>query len=258
MPDLFAHQQFGNRVLERMPAYVNLDKEVFIWAQEGPDIWSYWKPWKRNKRSWTVHNEKSEQFVEFLLNNYPDNKAVVSYALGFLCHIIYDEYAHPFIDDSAFCINNLWKDCDHIALERAIDIRMMSQYGKTPRCLLVNWPKKGIKLVESAINQAYETIYGWNKCSLSIRSAYRTRFILYLMFWDPLGILYTLGRLFGIDKLKSLSYYGKTSLPDVAYSESSINWDELSKSFDNITGNAIGKAADMIVNHYAISVKVNQ
>lgn len=247
MPDLFAHQQFGKRVLESLPTYVNVDKEMFMWAQEGPDFWAYWRPWKKNSRNRIVHNESSKQFVKFLISQNPDNIEVFSYALGFLCHVIYDEYAHPFIDDSVSHLQQFWKDCNHTTLERAIDIRMMTQDGKTPRCLVKNWPKKGITPIESAINHAYESIYGWSGSSLAIRSAYRTRFILYLMFWDPLGIWFTLGRLTGINNLKSLSYFGKISPPYVGDSKQNIDMDKFYSTFDNLTNNAINKAVDMVV-----------
>lgn len=251
MPDLFAHQQFGKRVLESLPAHVTVDKEIFMWAQEGPDFWSFWRPWKKNNRSWIVHNEKSKQFVKFLISKNPDNKKVCSYALGFLCHIIYDEYAHPFIDDSASHLKQFWNDCNHIALERAIDIRMMRQCGKTPRCLLRNWPTRGIKPIESAIDQAYDSIYGWPGSSAAIRSAYRTRYFLFLMFLDPLGICFAFGRLTGTDKLKSLSYFGKIPPNDLNH-DHSISWNEFYSKFDSITNKAISKAVDIIVNYCVV------
>lgn len=255
MPDLYLHRVFGECVLSRLPEDINIDKRTFMWAQEGPDFWFFWKSRKKPSRNRLMHTSKSQEFVGYLIETNKDNIQLISYALGFLCHIIYDDFAHPYINYRVQNKRASWFCGDHVTLERALDIRKMKENSDTPRKLIRAWSISIFKPVAQGLSDAYNHVFGWKHVALEIRFAYIVRFFFYFLFWDPLWLLYGVGKLMRKKLMMSYSYRGK-NFPDIDIDNNNHDyWGESNLSFNEVTQMAIDVAVERIIAFYGINEK---
>ena len=253
MPELYTHRQFGEHILGMIATFLDVDKEIFMWAQEGPDFWAYLTPSKYANRSKVMHACNAEDFIGFLLEKYPNDRLVLSYAMGFLCHMIYDEMAHPFVEYRINDPKAPWYCGGHMVLERAIDVLKMKEHGGRIRSLCKAWPFGKAKKLKQSLDSAYEEVYGWKNAYSEMRLAYCRRYLFYLAFWDPFWLVYAIGYLLKNDRIKAFSYHGKV-FPNIDILNNNHNyWGDSDSSFDEITGNAIAVATEKIALYCHIS-----
>lgn len=106
MPCTFTHAFFSEEIYNNIKDYCNLeDLKTF---SQGPDPFSFYnlvslKKRKRyDKLSYIVQNKKTKIFFINIItyikeNNLQNDKQVMSFLYGFICHYFLDKTTHPFI-----------------------------------------------------------------------------------------------------------------------------------------------------------------
>lgn len=164
MPACLAHYQFGRDVLnsldESIRAAVLACPREYDIGQQGPDIFFFYQPYRRNRiTAYGVlrHNEPAARMLSPILNNI-HCKASLSYFAGLVCHFVLDKWCHPYVNahsgDSA----------GHARMESAFDlhIRTRSGLGKARfqylpadgldfRAMAALWPGIGSQTVRKCV-----------------------------------------------------------------------------------------------------------
>ena len=106
MPGVYAHFLFGMEVLRQLPpdvrSVVERHRQEYCLGLQGPDIFFYYRPFRKNAVNRTarlVHKATAAEFLkraESVLDSTDDDRAV-SYILGFICHFVLDSSCHPYI-----------------------------------------------------------------------------------------------------------------------------------------------------------------
>lgn len=113
MPNLVTHYLMAKGVEQELPPslqrLIQQQPKDFVLGTMGPDIFFYYHifPWNNAQKAERIHdigNQIHEQhinhfFAAFLsqVKKQQSQPAVISYALGFLCHFALDLTAHPYI-----------------------------------------------------------------------------------------------------------------------------------------------------------------
>ena len=131
MPACVAHYQFGQDMLSRMDEKTRscalAYKREYDWGQQGPDIFYYYKPYRRTRiRDYGAarHNEPAAGMFAPILAK-PREKAALSYLLGLICHYALDKSIHPYI--YAHSTGRYW----HHRMEAAFDRHIIHARGLT-------------------------------------------------------------------------------------------------------------------------------
>lgn len=137
MPALYAHNRFGKEVFERLDGAL---KEViknhytqFCVGLQGPDIFFFYKPWKKNKVSelgYQMHDESAYTFFESgaeLARRRGKNSREYAYLLGFLCHFILDSECHPYVNSMEKQIG-----VSHLKIESEFEKMLLQKDNKNP------------------------------------------------------------------------------------------------------------------------------
>lgn len=108
MPALYAHNRFGADVAKRLDGEV---KEIvkryytqFRIGLQGPDIFFFYKPLKRNpisKYGYGMHDEYADSFFEKaaeIVREKGRHSREYAYILGFICHFTLDSECHPYVN----------------------------------------------------------------------------------------------------------------------------------------------------------------
>lgn len=108
MPALYAHNRFGQDIFSML----NGDIEEIIrnhYTQfriglQGPDIFFFYKPWKKNnveKYGYHLHDISAKSFFEKAAETIKEkgrNSREYAYVLGFICHFTLDSECHPYVN----------------------------------------------------------------------------------------------------------------------------------------------------------------
>ena len=108
MPAFYAHYRFGARAIKELKPNIQKiiedHRELFDIGTQGPDIFFYYHPLKKNEVAaygGKLHDQKVNEFFKRCRREYakyPDEKeAMIAYLLGFLAHYTLDMLGHPYI-----------------------------------------------------------------------------------------------------------------------------------------------------------------
>ena len=143
MPASLAHHQFGQDVLCRLDADIRsfalAHKREFDIGLQGPDIFFYYRPYRKNKISGygiERHSQPASRMFAPIWETLREN-AALSYLMGLVCHYTLDRDCHPYVNGHS-------RDAlEHLRMESAYDRHVMSCRGlTTARYLLV--PDSGL------------------------------------------------------------------------------------------------------------------
>lgn len=121
MPALYAHLRFGEEVLRYLPspfpALIRRYPEAFAIGTQGPDVFFYYRPLKKNElraKGSRLHALSGQRFFSAQAKKllaktkttdieeiFRAEGAYAVYLCGFLCHFVLDVACHPFIDSNA-------------------------------------------------------------------------------------------------------------------------------------------------------------
>lgn len=107
MPALYAHNQFGNHVLQQLDEEKkNIIKKYlrfFRIGLQGPDYLFFYKPLFKNPVSeigYEIHKQPAKKFMtraRQVIKMHGTDSPEYAYILGFICHFALDSECHPFV-----------------------------------------------------------------------------------------------------------------------------------------------------------------
>lgn len=106
MPALYAHNRFGNLVLQGLPADVRgaimRNRSLFDAGLQGPDFLFYYKPAGKNPintLAHSLHMQTGHDFFTAICRRLPKNpqEPELAYLYGLLAHYCLDSLCHPYI-----------------------------------------------------------------------------------------------------------------------------------------------------------------
>ncbi len=108
MPTTYAHYKFGKDVMDTLPRYlqksVEESRELFDIGLHGPDIFFYYKIFRKNHVSelgYGMHEQYSDEFflhAAEVIKKLGDQDAARAYIYGFICHFALDSECHKYIE----------------------------------------------------------------------------------------------------------------------------------------------------------------
>lgn len=126
MPSYYAHEIFGDEVLDSLPKdyadIIRRDRDGWICGLYGPDPLMF-DP-RLNRYSRKMHHDTVKKAVERL--SVPAREGedqAAGFTAGLLCHLALDSACHPEILDY---VNS---DCSHFAIEAEFDRYLLSRHG---------------------------------------------------------------------------------------------------------------------------------
>lgn len=137
MPAFYAHNYFGTKVSEQLEGEVK--QIVFKYYKQfeiglqGPDIFFFYKPYKKNKVSEygnKLHSISARPFflhaLDVVKKKGRDTKEY-AYLLGFICHYILDSECHSYVDEMiAVC------GVQHLEIEEEFEKLLLRRNNQDP------------------------------------------------------------------------------------------------------------------------------
>lgn len=137
MPALYAHNQFGNRVLQKLDAkkrgFLLKNLRQFRIGLQGPDYLFFYKPLSSNPISqigFQIHERPASEFMEYARKVIRENgtdSPEYAYILGFICHFALDSECHPFVAEEMEKTG-----IGHVELESEFEKFLMRKNGEDP------------------------------------------------------------------------------------------------------------------------------
>ncbi|WP_461811112.1 zinc dependent phospholipase C family protein [Faecalimonas sp.] len=137
MPALYAHNQFGNRVLQKLDvkkrAFLLKNLRQFRIGLHGPDYLFFYKPLSPNPISqigFQIHERPASEFMEYARKVIWENgteSPEYAYILGFICHFALDSECHPFVAEEMKRTG-----IGHVELESEFEKFLMRKNGEDP------------------------------------------------------------------------------------------------------------------------------
>ncbi|HML37890.1 MAG TPA: zinc dependent phospholipase C family protein [Bacillota bacterium] len=129
MPDCVTHYQFGQDVFERLDedlkSCVLAYKREYDTGLQGPDIFFFYKPYRRNDTVKYGHGWHEKPGVRMFgpLSEAAREGAALSYLTGLVCHYALDSSCHPYVYEHSL------GPYDHTLMEAAYDRHIMLRHG---------------------------------------------------------------------------------------------------------------------------------
>lgn len=137
MPAIYAHNQFGNRVLQSLDdkkrALMIKNLRDFRIGLQGPDYLFFYKPLSSNPISqigYDIHEKSAKEFMEHAREVVRENgthSPEYAYILGFICHFALDSECHPFVAEEIERTG-----VGHIEIESEFEKLLMRKNGENP------------------------------------------------------------------------------------------------------------------------------
>lgn len=137
MPALYAHNQFGNKVLQKLDAgkRASILKYLrqFRIGLQGPDYLFFYKPLSKNPVSqigYQIHERPAKEFIEYARNVVRErgtDSPEYAYILGFICHFALDSECHPFV-----AAEITRTGVGHVEIESEFEKMLMRKNGEDP------------------------------------------------------------------------------------------------------------------------------
>lgn len=239
MPSSMTHTYFGRDVYNKLPnkykSMINSNLDYFELFCQGPDPFMFFhflvgpKAKEMIKIQNRMHTENTQEFflniVKYIHDNkLLNNKEVMSYLYGYICHYFLDLYTHPFIYYKSGVFNSKLKNTYkynglHQKIEYAIDIYFISKRENIiPNKFKIHdnifKVSKFSPTLEKIINYSIGNTYNIrNSSSKYLKSIKYMKLFFYLFNYDYYGIKLNIYNLIdkitpkNIIKIKELSYY---------------------------------------------------
>lgn len=163
MPAIYAHNQFGNRVLQKLDekkrTLILKYLRQFRIGLQGPDYLFFYKPLSKNPVSqigYQIHRRPAKEFIEYARNVIRENgtdSPEYAYILGFICHFSLDSECHPFV---AAEIERT--GVGHIEIESEFEKFLMRKNGENPLAYPVGKTFPTDKETAACIAKFYEGV----------------------------------------------------------------------------------------------------
>lgn len=164
MPSFYAHYKFGQDLLRNFKFklsdvinYDNLSYRLFIIGLQGPDILSYYKPYKNNNlniQSKLIHHSSGKSYFKKVVHNIQNNPHPYnySYLYGSICHYILYSSCHPTI------IKNTSTSNTHANIEKYFDLLLINKNIKPIDKHIINNSVPTEKALSAYIKPFYSNI----------------------------------------------------------------------------------------------------
>lgn len=137
MPALYAHNQFGNYVLQQLDEkkrrLILKYLRQFRIGLQGPDYLFFYKPLSKNPVSqigFRIHQTPAKEFMEHareVIREKGTDSPEYAYILGFICHFALDSECHQFVDSEIRRTG-----VGHIEIESEFEKFLMRKKGENP------------------------------------------------------------------------------------------------------------------------------
>ncbi|NBK97179.1 MAG: hypothetical protein EOM50_04055 [Erysipelotrichia bacterium] len=137
MPAFYAHHRFGKKVYERLNSDIKelIEKNYaqFAIGLQGPDIFFFYKAYKKNKVNEygnKLHAQSARPFflhaLEVIDKKGRDSKEY-AYLLGVICHYILDSECHPYVEEMIQV-----SGVQHLEIEEEFEKKLLKLDGEDP------------------------------------------------------------------------------------------------------------------------------
>jgi hypothetical protein len=177
MSDILNHYYCGELAIELIDNDIReailKNRKLFNLGTQGPDFFLYQgvAPWRKNKgyRKYggIIHKGETNKLIYHLfkyadlIEDNDEKKQILSYAMGFVCHLSLDSISHPFI----FYHSGLYKKGDR-------NTEIYSHYHKEYEMILDALNSKSLKKISSVDFPYQETFTPTNKNIFAIQHLY--------------------------------------------------------------------------------------
>lgn len=192
MPAALTHYLMAKRMYNDINGKyngINIDFNAFIWGAQGADFlfahrlfpWQFGESLK--KYGSLIHNNSLSQSIDIMksaVGSNKENKFIISYVLGFICHHTLDNICHPFVKYGVSKLNNLIpysiELTTHTLIETNLDIIMLRYQQKilptdfNMKCVV----PKDLNVYNSMIiiySKIFKNIYNMPKANVLILQA---------------------------------------------------------------------------------------
>lgn len=189
MPAATTHTEFAKEVLVHLGDHKTkiTSTHLYYLGSQGPDLFFFSQggllPSSIKYIGSKMHEVKVEEVIRFFLNYAKDNKDLMSYVYGYICHYCLDSAAHPLINySSRYKANKLENDTEnHFRIEayidslilkkqnkpiEAYDVHYLVKLNKTETILLADMYHEMIKTVFNEDIDIKRIIQSINQCSM--------------------------------------------------------------------------------------------
>ena len=172
MPSIYAHDKFGDMVLEKMPKeerkIVRQYYQSFQIVLQGPDYLFFYKERKEDKyrrKGYKLHRQDAYEFMENaveVVRMHGKESREYSYALGFILHFVLDSECHPYIGEA-----EKETGCSHAEIECDFDYLTLIRDQQIPNRF------KLAKLVPTslAVAESVEPFFDEDMTVIKVQSA---------------------------------------------------------------------------------------
>ena len=163
MPALYAHNQFGNRVLQQLQG---ANKEIatkylryFRIGLQGPDFLFFYKPLTKNPISeigHEIHRQPAKKFLmcaRQVIKVHGTDSPEYAYLMGFICHFALDSECHPFVSSEIKRTG-----VKHVEIESEFEKLLMRKDGLDPLSFPVGKTFPADKKTAKCIVKFYEGV----------------------------------------------------------------------------------------------------
>ena len=172
MPAAVTHFLQAEKVLEKLKQQNDrllLNRDAFLWGAQGPDFLycHRYLPWQRGtslkEYGGKLHHEKPSALFDAMRDYYnlsENDRIVLSYIYGFVCHYCLDRAGHPFINCGAQLLLQQYpkqtEEILHNQIESSLDVIML-RYEKSelPLDFNLKWTVPKNQVVQLKIADLY-------------------------------------------------------------------------------------------------------
>lgn len=161
MPAFYAHYRFGISVFrnlnKELKTIIRKYKEPFQMGLQGPDVFFFYKAYKKNAVSdygYDIHYRSALPFFEHAIEVIKEKgreSKEYAYLLGFICHFILDSESHHYVEQMVKEIG-----VAHLEIEEEYEKRLLKMDGKNP----FRYPYAKKVYTDRITAQAMEPFYG--------------------------------------------------------------------------------------------------
>ena len=249
MPALYAHNRFGGEVVkhldDELSSIIQKHYTQFRIGLQGPDIFFFYRPWKKSHVSqcgYGMHEEYADLFFEKgiqIIREKGRNSREYAYILGFICHFALDSECHPYVESMVKGIK-----VGHIEIEGEFEKYLLRMDGRHPLAYPI---AKFVPTDDATVNAIYQFFKQIKR--EEIQEALKTMKFIKRFLTAPLkikqNVIQFLLNVTGLDK----SYHGMMH----AYVDNP-KCEETNKSLENRFNQAI-LVATMLIQSYDESVR---
>lgn len=175
MPAAITHFLQAERIMEELKKkddHLLLNRDAFLWGAQGPDFLYCHRflPWQRGESlkqyAEKLHHEKPSRIFSAMREYYnttSQDRIVLSYIYGFVCHYSLDRIGHPFINCGALLLllqhPEQTEEILHNQIESSLDVIMLRyERSELPLDFSLKWTVPKNQVVQAKIAELYSSI----------------------------------------------------------------------------------------------------